>query len=120
MYNDEIMDRYTNPGYFGKPSEFNIMIDEASTTCGDKIKLFIKENNGIIEDIRFEGDGCIISMVSTDLFCEKAKGKKIEEVGNIEEVYYLDNFPVEITPGRINCALLPLRAFKRYINRRKK
>ncbi|MGC8655179.1 MAG: iron-sulfur cluster assembly scaffold protein [Thermoplasmata archaeon] len=117
MYNDEIMDRYQNPSYFGKPEKYTIVIDEASTSCGDKIILYIQEENGVIKQIKFEGDGCIISMVSTDLFCEKATGRNIEEIMKIDESDYVKNFPVEITPGRLNCALLPIRAFRRGVGR---
>jgi len=120
MYNDEIMDRYQNPYYFGKPEKYSIVIDEASTSCGDKITLYIQEENGFIKEIKYEGDGCIISMVSTDLFCEKATGRSIDDIMRIDESDYVKNFPVEITSGRLNCALLPIRAFRRGIGRRNK
>ncbi len=120
MYNDEVMDRYQNPIYIGKPDSYDIVIDEASSSCGDKITFYIERENDIVKEIRFEGDGCIISMVSTDLFCEKATGKKIEEIMKIDETEYVRNFPVEITPGRLNCALLPIRAFRRGIRRESK
>ncbi len=117
MYNDEVMDRYQNPLFYGKLEKCNITIDEASTSCGDKIILYVEQEEGKIKDIRFQGDGCIISMVSTDLFCEKAKGKRIDDIIKIDESTYIKEFPLDISPGRINCALLPVRAFKRGISR---
>lgn len=115
MYNDEIMDRYQNPIYFGKPKKFDIKIEKPSRSCGDKVILFITLKEDIIEDIQWEGDGCIISMVSTDLFCEMAKGKKLEDVRKMDDFSYIEKFPIEVTSGRYNCVLLPLKGLKEEI-----
>ncbi|MEM0127972.1 MAG: iron-sulfur cluster assembly scaffold protein [Thermoplasmatales archaeon] len=115
MYTDEVMDRYENPVKRGTLESFNVKIDEASTTCGDRIILYLKLENGKISDISWEGDGCILSVVSTDLFCENSIGKELKDVAGQDEMKYVDNFPVKITPGRLNCVLLPLRALKRGI-----
>jgi nitrogen fixation NifU-like protein len=112
-YNDEVMDRYENPVKYGKMEKYDLKIEDVSTTCGDKIALFIRLNQGKIEDIRWEGEGCILSVVSTDMFCEDAVGKNIESFKELDEVKYIESFPVKISPGRINCVLLPLRAVKR-------
>ncbi|MEL9914345.1 MAG: iron-sulfur cluster assembly scaffold protein [Thermoplasmatales archaeon] len=115
MYNDEVMDRYENPIKSGKIENFDIKIDEASSTCGDRIILYIKLDKDRISDMRWEGDGCILSIVSTDMFCENSIGKELKDVAAQDEMTYVNDFPVKITAGRLNCVLLPLRAFKRSI-----
>ena len=112
-YNDEVMDRYQNPVKNGRMDDCDIKIDEASTTCGDKVVLYIKTNGNKIEDMRWEGEGCILSVVSTDLFCENSIGKDIRSIKEIDDLAFVENFPIKISPGRINCVLLPLRAFRR-------
>ncbi len=113
MYNDEVMDRYQNPVKYRRMENYNIKIDEASTTCGDKIILYVKTNGGKIEDMTWQGEGCILSMVSTDLFCENSVGRDIESVKGTDDLKFVESFPVKISPGRINCVLLPLRALRR-------
>jgi nitrogen fixation NifU-like protein len=113
MYNDEVMDRYQNPVKNGKMEKFDLKIDEASTTCGDKIALFIKTDGDKIEDMKWQGEGCILSIVSTDLFCEKAVGMDIKFLNEQDDLKFIENFPIKISPGRINCVMLPLRAFRR-------
>ncbi|MGC8644688.1 MAG: iron-sulfur cluster assembly scaffold protein [Thermoplasmata archaeon] len=115
MYTDEIMDRYENPVKYGKMEKFDIKIDEASTTCGDRIILYVKLDNGKISDMTWEGEGCILSVVSTDTFCENAVGKDVREVAGEDEEKYVNDFPIKITAGRLNCVLLPLRALRRGI-----
>ncbi len=115
MYNDEVMDRYQNPMKNGKMEDYDIKIDEASTTCGDKIVLYIKTDGNKIEDIKWQGEGCILSIVSTDMFCESAVGKEIKSLKEQDDLAFVENFPVKISPGRINCVMLPLRALRRGI-----
>jgi nitrogen fixation NifU-like protein len=114
MYNDEVMDRYQNPAKNGKMEDFEIKIDEASSTCGDRVVLYIKtDGNGRISDMRWQGEGCILSVVSTDMFCENAIGKEINLLKGQDDLAFVENFPIKISPGRINCVMLPLRAFRR-------
>lgn len=120
MYNDEVMERYQNPRFYGKPGKYNISLEESSTTCGDHIHFYIEIEDGKVKDIGFEGNGCIISMVSSDLFCESARGKTVEEVVGADPDKYVSEFPVPISPGRLNCALLPLKSFKKVQEKLKK
>lgn len=113
LYNDEVMDRYQNPMYYGKPEKFDIKMEEPSSSCGDRVVLYMNINEGKIEEMKWEGEGCIISMVSADLFCEKAKGKEIEELAKVDDLAFIDEFPIKVTSGRYNCVLLPLKGLKR-------
>jgi nitrogen fixation NifU-like protein len=109
------MDRYQNPVKNGKMDGFDLKIEDVSTTCGDKVALFIKMNHGKVEEMRWEGEGCILSVVSTDMFCEDSVGKDIKSLKELDEVKYIESFPVKISLGRINCVLLPLKAIKKGI-----
>jgi nitrogen fixation NifU-like protein len=113
VYNDEIMDRYQDPLYYGALEKFDLKIDEPSSSCGDKVTLYLRIKEGRIEDIRWEGEGCIISMVSTDMFCGDAIGKQMEELENMDDSALLERFPIKVTSGRYNCVLLPLKAIKK-------
>jgi nitrogen fixation NifU-like protein len=115
MYTDEIMDRYENPVKYGRMDKYDMKIDQASTTCGDKIILYVKLDGNRISDMTWEGEGCILSVVSTDMFCENSIGKEIGEVAGEDEGKYVEDFPISISAGRLSCVLLPLRALKRGI-----
>ncbi len=113
MYNDEVMDRYQNPLKYGKIDDFDLKIDESSSSCGDKIILYVKTNDGKVEDMRWEGEGCILSQVSTDMFCESSIGKEVESIKSQDDMKFIESFPVKTTSGRFNCVLLPLKALRR-------
>jgi len=48
--------------------------------CGDKVTLYLKLVDSVIEDARFEGNGCAISTASASLMTEALKGKTLDEV----------------------------------------
>ena len=79
-----------------------------------RLILYIKTDwNGRISDMKWQGEGCILSVVSTDMFCENAIGKEINSLKEQDDLAFVENFPIKISPGRINCVMLPLRAFRR-------
>ena len=76
LYKEHILDLYKNPHNFGKidPCSFECM--EQNPLCGDEFHLSVKlADDQLVEDIRFEGQGCAISMASASLFTDFAKGK---------------------------------------------
>lgn len=93
--------------------------------CGDEIKLELKLNGDIIEDLGFTGHGCAISQASTSIMIDTIKGKKVEEAKEIISAF-IAMIKREITdetelkkiedaiafknisnmPARVKCALL--------------
>ena len=55
--------------------------------CGDEIKLEVKINGDIIEDLAFTGHGCAISQASTSIMIDTLRGKKIEEAKEIVKTF---------------------------------
>lgn len=56
-------------------------------SCGDEITISIRIRDGIIEDIAFLGDGCMISMASTSIMIDLVKGKKVEEAKEFIDIF---------------------------------
>lgn len=100
-------------------------------TCGDRIRLTMKEKDGIIEDVKFEGEGCSISMASASMMTQLIKGKDINtalklsrifsfmvqgkdyddeqlDLGDIEALHGVSKFP-----ARIKCATLAWKAMEK-------
>ena len=99
-----------------------VKINTSISTCIDNIDLYIDVSSGIIKDISFEGEACVISTSSTNILINLIKGKSIDEAINIitnykkminEEEYdkniigegiaYSDIYK---EPARIKCAIL--------------
>jgi len=113
MSNWDFINNYGDLRNWGKLDSADIKIEGAGTQCGDVINLYIKLENGIIKDAKFDGDACILSTISADIFLSKIIGMNIKEAVKISENSYLEEFPINVSPGRIGCVLLPLRTLKR-------
>jgi nitrogen fixation NifU-like protein len=68
----------------------------------------------VIQDIRFSGQGCAISMASASMLTEEIKGRSVEEARAFskEELLELIGIPLDKNPMRLKCALLSLKALK--------
>ena len=118
LYREEILDHYQNPRNFGKFDNAEATVREANASCGDLIEIYLKfkkvsDKTIIVEDIKFEGEGCAISLAAASMLTEAVKGRKITEVEKLadEDIYNL--LGGKVNPGRVKCATLALVALKK-------
>jgi nitrogen fixation NifU-like protein len=79
LYQEVIFDHNRNPRNFGKLADANHHADGNNPLCGDKLSLYLKIENDVITDVRFEGTGCAISTASASLMTERLKGMKVAD-----------------------------------------
>ncbi|MGE7691498.1 Fe-S cluster assembly sulfur transfer protein SufU [Lysinibacillus sp. NPDC097214] len=130
LYRSVIMDHYKNPRNKGSIENDAVTIDMNNPTCGDRIHLTLKVTDGIVEDAKFDGEGCSISMSSASMMTQLIKGKKIEEALELADVFskmmmgedYSDKYDLEDVealqgvsqfPARIKCATLAWKAMEK-------
>ncbi|MFZ0389366.1 MAG: SUF system NifU family Fe-S cluster assembly protein [Calditrichia bacterium] len=84
LYQEIILDHYKSPRNFGEGKPYCTSVELDNPVCGDHIKLTIEVNDeGIIEDAKFSGSGCAISVASASMMTEAIKGKSLEKVKQI-------------------------------------
>lgn len=76
-----ILDHYKKPVHKGRTNPVHRCQRGQTPYCGDIIELTIKldRTNNIIEDIKFEGEGCTIAIASADLMAGALRGKSTDE-----------------------------------------
>jgi nitrogen fixation NifU-like protein len=113
MYMQQLMDNYQNPKNYGKLENYTLFSHQKNITCGDTFDIYIKLNdNNIIEDVKFNGEGCAISTASFSLLTQKLKGMSLENAKKISEKDLKKLLGIKVSPGRMNCALLSFRALE--------
>ena len=112
MYREHILDLYKNPSNFGQLKSPTNKYTEYNALCGDEITVHLNIKNDKVEDIKFSGSGCVISMVSASLFTDKIKGMKIDKVKKLSKEDILELLKIRINPARLKCALLPLESVR--------
>jgi len=75
LYQEVIIDHGRRPRNFGPLPGYNHQAEGFNPLCGDRLTLYLKVVDGIIDEVRFEGAGCAISTASASLMSESLKGK---------------------------------------------
>ncbi|HDI11245.1 MAG TPA: SUF system NifU family Fe-S cluster assembly protein [Candidatus Acetothermia bacterium] len=114
-YKDLIIDHWRNPRNKGTLPDPDVDVTEANVLCGDVVRLQLKVRNGAVEDVRFDGRGCAISMAAASLLTEMIKGKRLEKIRQMREEELLNALGGVIKP-RLKCALLPYFALKKALD----
>jgi len=115
LYQQLILDRYKNPLNLGQ-IEGGIEVEEVNALCGDKIKIWLKIDKGIVSDAKFMGSGCAISVAATDILMDLIKGKKITKVVNMSGSQIEAEMGIELSSVRKRCAYIGLEAIKKIKN----
>ena len=87
LYQEVILDhnrRPRNSGVLENPTGFS---EGFNPLCGDRVNVYVREKDGVVEDIKFVGSGCAISQASASMMTEAVKGKTIAEAKHIFEEF---------------------------------
>lgn len=89
LYQEIIIDHGKQPRNFGNLDNANYCKCGHNPLCGDKLTLSIRVHDHIIEDVRFVGNGCAISVASASLMTEAIKGKTLEQMEKLFDQFHL-------------------------------
>lgn len=96
LYQEVIVDHNRRPRNFGKLDDADCVAEGNNPLCGDRLHVYLKvDEDGRIEDVHFDGEGCAISVASASLMTDYLKGKRPDEA---EEVF--QRFKAMVTAGR--------------------
>jgi nitrogen fixation NifU-like protein len=113
LYRELIIERYKNPLYRGELDPHDISFEDDNPLCGDHIRIDLRvDENDVVTEAVFNGQGCAISQASADLLVESVIGKPLEEVKQLTKEDVLDMLGLELGPVRLKCALLSLKVLK--------
>ncbi|MCI4360369.1 MAG: SUF system NifU family Fe-S cluster assembly protein [Thermoplasmata archaeon] len=118
MYQEIILQHYRTPRNFGTLEGATLVGDESNPLCGDHIRmqLAIDPSTHSVRDVRFDGDGCAISIASASMLTEKVKGRNLEEVGRLSRDDVLHMVGIPLSPVRLKCALTSFVALGRALH----
>jgi nitrogen fixation protein NifU and related proteins len=116
IYKETILDHYRHPRNYGDLPNANAHAKDANNLCGDVIEMQVRVNAGMIEDVRFRGEGCAISMATASMLTEFSKRKRVSEVKKLRKDDLIRLLGADPGPARIECALLALGVLKAAVN----
>ena len=112
LYRDNILDHYKNPRNFGELDAHDLEFHDHNPLCGDELGVHIKVEDGKIAELRFHGQGCAISQAAASIASEELIGMPVEEVGDLNASWVIEQLGIDISPTRRKCALLNLKVLR--------
>jgi len=88
LYQELILDHGRRPRNFRALDGATRSAEGYNPLCGDKVKIFVKMDGDIVEDISFEGAGCAISTASASIMTETLKGKTRAEAEELFQTFH--------------------------------
>ena len=111
LYTDTVMDHFMHPRNVGEIPDADGVGEVGNAKCGDIMKIYLKIEDDIIKDVKFETFGCGSAIASSSMATEMIKGKSIHEaleLTNKAVAEALDGLPAH----KMHCSVLAEEAVK--------
>ena len=111
LYSEKVMDHFQHPRNVGKIDDADGVGEVGNAKCGDIMKMYLKVDDGVITDVKFNTFGCGSAIATSSMATEMIKGKTIDEaltLSNKAVVEALDGLPA----NKIHCSVLAEQAVK--------
>ena len=111
LYSEKVMDHFQNPRNLGKMENADGVGEVGNAKCGDIMRMYIKVNEGRIDDVSFITFGCGSAIATSSMATEMIKGQTLEDaltLSNQAVVEALDGLPA----NKVHCSVLAEQAVK--------
>ncbi len=107
LYKENIIEHYKHPA--NKGSLEKVTFRDLNPLCGDELSVYLDIVDGFVKDVKFDGQGCAISIAAMSMLTEKVKGMSVENVKSLRNEDVLQLLGIPISHTRMKCAMLSLR-----------
>ena len=111
LYSEKVMDHFRNPRNVGVIEDANAIGEVGNAKCGDIMKVYLKIEDGIVQDVKFETFGCGSAIASSSMATELIKGQPVSEVKKLTNkavTEALDGLPAY----KLHCSVLAEEAIQ--------
>lgn len=115
IYQDIILDHYHHPHNQGKINKSDKFISVNNPLCGDKIEMTVSFKKNKVAEIKFQGEGCVISTASASMLTDFVKNKSKQELKKLDSKFIIKMLGIDLGMNRIKCAVLPLEALQKLL-----
>ena len=111
LYSEKVMDHFRNPRNVGVLEDANGVGEVGNAKCGDIMKMYLKIEDDVVQDVKFETFGCGSAIASSSMATELIKGKPVSDVKKLTNqavAEALDGLPAH----KMHCSVLAEEAIQ--------
>lgn len=110
-----VLEHFRHPKNRGPLDRADASADGANPLCGDRVRVELRADHGVIADARFTADACALCVASASLLTERVRGMRVDAASRVDETWLFASLNGEPPAARRKCALLPLDTLRRAV-----
>lgn len=115
MYSKKVLDLFQNPKHAGPMEAPDVSAEVGNVRCGDIIKFNLKVEEDVIKDATFQTYGCVAAIASSEMVCEAAIGKTLDEAYAMTAKDIIDGLG-EVPPIKKHCSTMGIESLRKAID----
>ena len=105
MYSEKVMDHFENPRNVGEIADADGVGTVGNAKCGDIMRMYLKVENGVIQDVKFKTFGCGAAIATSSKATEIVKGMTLEEAEKVTNRMVMESLG-GLPPVKVHCSVL--------------
>ena len=110
-----VLEHFRHPKNRGPLDRADASAEGANPLCGDRVRVEVRAEHGVIAEARFTADACALCVASASLLTERVRGMRVSETSDVDERWLFASLDGEPPATRRKCALLPLDTLRRAV-----
>lgn len=111
-----VLEHFRRPRNRGPLVDAHATAEGANPLCGDRIRVQLRAENGIISEAWFTADACAVCIASASVLTELVRGMRLDDARSVDITWIHRSLEGEPPPGRRRCAQLPLDTLHRAVD----
>ncbi len=112
LFSPTVLDHFRRPRNRRKLDAPDVEREVSNPVCGDRLRLQLRLERGVVTDAAFVGDGCALSIAAASRLTEMLPGRTAPEAEAIEERDLMQELDTAVPPERMDCLRLALEALR--------
>jgi nitrogen fixation NifU-like protein len=108
-----VLEHFRHPRNRGRLDGADAFAEGANPLCGDRVRVELRAEKGVIADARFTADACALCIASASLLTERVRGMRLDAVPSVDERWLFAWLEGDPPAPRRKCATLPLDTLRR-------
>jgi len=111
-----VLEHFRRPRNRGSLADAHATAEGANPLCGDRIRVQLRAEHGVISDVGFTADACAVCIASASVLTEHVRGMRLDDARAVDIAWIHGSLEGAPPPGRARCAQLPLETMHRALD----